>query len=1771
MLVELFAYIADQLATRIDWTVNENFLGTATQKSSVMRILKLIGYNFQLPIGADVITSMNLDRPIGDFYLTEPYDPNISTSLSPYSLIASDLSGINRTYECLEYDSVNKRFEYKTGIKIESGNAASPNLNHELHFYEGVTKIDTFTSTTDNNPIFTLTQNPVIQNSVRVYKISSTGGIITETELEKVDSFLDPRAQQNIDSFGNAIELPYILTVQDNDIVTIEFGSTSLLPDPDRRLRVDDKIRIFYRTGGGVNGNITRNSINTTKRLIITPIGSSTVEILNATFLNALEGTGGTDSETAEHAITYAPLQIRTAEKAVTENDYNILLNSNTTVIKSQSYGNNNMPFNLWTLYGVFIQPLEVWNFVLKNKNGWEEVNPSEYNDFRWITLRLENRFNEIHNLRDGEFDFKITAKNADIIESGSIDWNNSGTPFIFKNYILLTMPDNFVDNIYSSVSTPNLDLKLKFCVRSVNTQYFTGLTQYNMLYEPETNNSGTIETSPIEVWQIYQPTNAYFLPTVNISTNINMSIAGINKSRIALTFDNREPVEIDFIHGYQEFEETDSIINTDGGAYTFKATVDGVAVNGGADLSITPAAADTLINIASDIESAINFGPTLVSVEVNGTTGRIRVISETEGTISTILISSPGAGNSLLTLLGGLRRPVSTSIVDETSVTPSEIAEMINTTFNNAENYNDDDASTSAYQELDLSIINTYDDSGLDADTIYDWKVNEKIYNITTLSDITGDITTAAPYDDWVLNVDVPGDIEKVEIGMTVIGVGIPANTTVIDVDTILQKFQLSQSAIAITSDLNIKLNRTYADILTLMINAMSFDIIGDIENGDATIINVNDNFDIDRVKYGMLAEETTIPALTPATTLVTSEKNWESKTFELSAPGIADLSNATITLHEFATTIVGGKIKIESRLINPKGNVYIEHGITNDLIDALGGAGKQVDAPVPSEGVEGYQEFGLNIATVATSGFQECNFTNKVDNTAIPAGMGAGAYYFFADIDGTGSVEYTFTLIAETTWGDIVTTLNGVTCLDVATGTIQFNSTGGVFSIIDGDLRCTSGTTGITSTVVLLSEGTTGTSVFTGLKDNVYLDTEFETAYNGEAVYDSGLSLATPYNFKINGHTYTLTLITGTEYSDIVTDLNTNAQCPDFPINFTASIVGTAPNQDIRIKINTNYHVVLENGDTNDLFTNMTHFVDFSTAVGGGDYSNIAEVIQTNSNDYMQITSPCKGEYPSRIIFSAPTDKDVTYWIFGFIPLTDKICYGYNRFTVIKNINHVDFGKVIFETGSLKLRETPRDFYANYLISDLDSIYIGRYHYDNFAETDPSWREKGNRIYNTVYDEINLTIDMENSDFILKFTDAETEKMSIFSIENDWNVTESQPAEILSIINPGVVNNLDPTNYNIKINIDGIGDVTIDITGDLGVSSIYSLDTLVTRINVGLTSDPAYIIAGDPYDSYQYARIHSDGDKIIIKSPIKNNGSSIVIDVPAINDATQEFFGLKEGTVYNYNVTGDYYLEYEIFDLTGDLTIGSYWITDLSAIDIAKVEVGMIMLSISGAIEKSEILEVDTAGFKFRVSKSSSINLNNTNIKISYDLIKLNRITSSTSISNLPDLEFYLHFVWDRRFVEGIYEDYPEGSLDEDIYDASLENNKIVGLNHVFKETKFTTFDIVGTVYYNKIYSPTDIKQRVEADLQESFSLENRNYREPVPRSKVMALVHENLGVNYLEITYLGPDSTDSTTNQLNVITAEFDEIIILSENIFIGGDQVHGIDFEYVISEY
>src|SRR5574343_130651 len=68
-LIEMFAYVAELLAYRVDISVHENLLSTATRKQSILRLAKLISYTASrnLPLrGLVKITSVSVSENVRD-------------------------------------------------------------------------------------------------------------------------------------------------------------------------------------------------------------------------------------------------------------------------------------------------------------------------------------------------------------------------------------------------------------------------------------------------------------------------------------------------------------------------------------------------------------------------------------------------------------------------------------------------------------------------------------------------------------------------------------------------------------------------------------------------------------------------------------------------------------------------------------------------------------------------------------------------------------------------------------------------------------------------------------------------------------------------------------------------------------------------------------------------------------------------------------------------------------------------------------------------------------------------------------------------------------------------------------------------------------------------------------------------------------------------------------------------------------------------------------------------------------------------------------------------------------------------------------------------------------------------------------------------------------------------------------------------------------------------------------------------------------------------
>lgn len=354
MTIELVAYIVDLLAERIDWVANEGTLPTSTQKQRVMDLMKLINYRFKLPTSASVTVSAIISKWVNPFVLP-----------SRYSIPAKDLNGNTISFELLSKDSEG-RYVYEdigSGYEFDTGYATAPLLRkNDLVFYEGHSHREFSTMTGINNEIVMLSRTNVEEGSIRAWKVTrnNNGDIISKRELTIVNSFISPEAQA-----ASASGLPPCkIMPTENNGVYLSFGESPVVAtfSPSGT----DEVMVWYRTTNGANGNITKNAINYTTTL---SIAGQTIQI---NFVNSIAASGGSDSETIEHAKRYGPLSLTTAQKTVNPEDFIILLQEFNSIINSITYGKSNEPEDIKKEYGYHIPPYEAWIYPLFNKPGWE-------------------------------------------------------------------------------------------------------------------------------------------------------------------------------------------------------------------------------------------------------------------------------------------------------------------------------------------------------------------------------------------------------------------------------------------------------------------------------------------------------------------------------------------------------------------------------------------------------------------------------------------------------------------------------------------------------------------------------------------------------------------------------------------------------------------------------------------------------------------------------------------------------------------------------------------------------------------------------------------------------------------------------------------------------------------------------------------------------------------------------------------------------------------------------------------------------------------------------------------------------------------------------------------------------------------------------------------------------------------------------------------------------------------------------------------------------
>jgi hypothetical protein len=258
---DVLSYVANQIS-------REMFLPTAQRYASGLKHAKLVGY----PVRGRTAASITLQAKT-------PF---------PAAMASTDV----RFPAATQMELGDLTFELPEQVIIPAGTGA-----FSLTLSNSVADEDTFVSDGTAFQKFTTDGTPVLNAS---WKVTVNG-----LEWTQVNSLLIARATYS-----------YSAQINSNGQLEISFGDgvSGLIPTSGAT------IKIKYRTGGGVDGNVPANSAN----------GSQLVGFIGAqqysfTFNNSSKATGGAEEESLEELKYNIPAWVRTVDKAITKEDYDTL------------------------------------------------------------------------------------------------------------------------------------------------------------------------------------------------------------------------------------------------------------------------------------------------------------------------------------------------------------------------------------------------------------------------------------------------------------------------------------------------------------------------------------------------------------------------------------------------------------------------------------------------------------------------------------------------------------------------------------------------------------------------------------------------------------------------------------------------------------------------------------------------------------------------------------------------------------------------------------------------------------------------------------------------------------------------------------------------------------------------------------------------------------------------------------------------------------------------------------------------------------------------------------------------------------------------------------------------------------------------------------------------------------------------------------------------------------------------------------------------------
>lgn len=269
VLVELFAYLGDNLSFYGDRIANEAFIQTAVQRSSVLNHAAMLDYKPREALAARVQISFTVRT--GEGPVTIPKRTVVSGAGSSGESII---------------------FETDEEVTVVEGNVLVWATQGETVENEPLA-----TSTGVLSQFYPLFRQPVIAGSVIICVNEGTGPV----EWTEVDNLLDASGTSPV----------YTLATGSTGVVFVRFGDNVSGRIP----ATGASITATYRVGGGERGSIGSD--------VLTDVPEVIPGIVQIT--NPLPAVGGTNAESLDDIRRNAPRSLRTLRRAVSLEDYTTL------------------------------------------------------------------------------------------------------------------------------------------------------------------------------------------------------------------------------------------------------------------------------------------------------------------------------------------------------------------------------------------------------------------------------------------------------------------------------------------------------------------------------------------------------------------------------------------------------------------------------------------------------------------------------------------------------------------------------------------------------------------------------------------------------------------------------------------------------------------------------------------------------------------------------------------------------------------------------------------------------------------------------------------------------------------------------------------------------------------------------------------------------------------------------------------------------------------------------------------------------------------------------------------------------------------------------------------------------------------------------------------------------------------------------------------------------------------------------------------------------